>query len=405
MVARDAPDIERASMDQRSPSSETTYLQGIVHFTTFMDANQLDRTVLLHGAHITSMVVLSFIKWLRARTVYDVRLVPPRNRPITARYIDSCVTHVVKYVERSNPDLAATLRSRASTALLNAYRNNDVIIRGPLDGYCVIPLGCEFVTLALRAIDLRFHNDSANRALYRTVVLVEYCCGGRVYEILDRYRGENPDLSPESDRPYVNHAVKARDLLLRWSSGGTWHPIHAVDSFPAGPAQVAELLHDHTKNHPEGPTPVAVWFNPAGHTSPFCLLHELREFATHWCSGMDAEQTLFAAADDSTLRRIFKEVAITVGFNPHRTHLRGLRSGCCMTSTPDAFDASAHITAKVQQAYQGWADNGQQPYARGLMGLGQIKSLGLYDLTLNTVHDTLARFMRHDRHDAIVADP
>ena len=351
------------------------------------------------------MVILSFIKWLRARTVYDPKLVPPRRRPITANCIDSYTTHVVKFVERSNAALAATLRSLDSAALIRAYRHNDTIIRGPLDSYCVIPLGCEFVTLALEAIDRHFHSDPASRALYRAVVLVEYCFGGRVYEILDRDRGENPDLSPESDRPYVNHAVKARDLLLRWSDRDTWHPIHTVATFPEGPPRVAELLHDHTKNHPEGPSPVAVWFNPAGHTSPFCTLHELHEFAKYWCPGMTAEQTLFAAADDKILRRIFKDVATTVGFNPHRTHLRGLRSGCCMTSSPDAFDTSSHITEKVQQAYQGWADNGQRPYAKGLMGLGQVKSLGLYDLTINTVNDTLARFMRHDRRDAIVADP
>ena len=405
MVARDAPIIERATLDQRTPSSEERYLQGIVHFVTFMADNELDRSVFQHGAQVTSSVTMSFVKWLRARTIYDEKLVPPRRRPITANCIDSYVTHVVKYVERSNAELAATLRSRGCTALISAYRHNDTIIRGPLDSYCVIPLGCEFVALALRAINTHFNNDPANRALYRTVVLVEYCFGGRVYEILDRDRGENPDLSPESDRPYVNHAVKARDLLLRWGDSDTWHPAHTVATFPEGPARVAELLHDHTKNHPDGPSPVAVWANPAGHTNPFCTLYEINEFARRWCPGMAADQTLFAAADDRTLRRIFKEVAVTIGFNPHRTHLRGLRSGCCMTSTPDAFDASAHITEKVQQAYQGWADEGQRPYAKGLMGLGQIKSLGLYDLTLNTVNDTLARFMRHDRPDAIVADP
>ena len=392
-------------MDQRSPSSEATYQQGIIHFTTFMTDNGLDRNVLQHGDTVTPLVTLSFIKWLRARTVYDEKLVPPRTRPITAGYIDSCVTHVVKHVARLNTALASTLRSADSAALLNAYRHNDTIIRGPLDSYCVIPLGCEFVTLALDAINTHFHNDPANRALYRTVVLVEYCFGGRVYEVLDRDRGENPDLSPESDRPYANHAVKARDLLLKWTSDGKWYPIHTVATFPNGPAQVAELLHDHTKNHPEGPSPVAVWFNPAGPTAPFCLLHEIDIFARLWCTGMNAEKTLFAAAEDTLLRQLYKRVATTIGFNPHRVHLRGLRSGCCMTSTPDAFDASAHITAKVQQAYQGWADNGQRPYAKGLLGLGQIKSRGLYDLTLNTVQDTLARYMRYDCPDAVAADP
>jgi|FrelakmetLWP11LW_1041352.scaffolds.fasta_scaffold01564_2 hypothetical protein len=405
MVERDAPGIALDALHQRSPSSEETYQQGVVHFVSFMDENGLDRNLLQHGKNVNHMIILSFIKYLRSRTVFDDKLVPPRNRPITAGYIDSCTTHVVKFVERSNADLASTLRSRDSAALISAYKHNDTIIRGPLDSYCPIPLGCEFVALALGDIDIMFCNDPASRALYRTVVLVEYSFGGRVYEILDRFHGGNPDLSPESARPYINHAVKARDLLLRWSCEGRWHPIYTVATFPDGPAQVAELLHDHTKNHPDGPTPVAVWRNPRGHDSPFCILHELTQFAVYWCHSMAPEQTLFAAADDKLLRRIFKAVAVRIGFNPNRTHLRGLRSGCCMSSTPDAFDDSAHMTDRVQQAYQGWAPNGQRPYARGLMGLGQIKSLGLYDLTLNTVNDTLARFMRHAQHDAIVVDP
>jgi hypothetical protein len=144
-----------------------------------------------------------------------------------------------------------------------------------------------------------FCNDPAGRALYRTVVLVEYGFGGRVYEILDRFHGGNPDLSPESDRPYINHAVKARDLLLRWSCEGRWHPICTVATFPDGPAQVAELLHDHTKNHPDGPTPVAVWRNPRGHDSPFCILHELTQFALYWCHGMAPEQTLECTPEEA----------------------------------------------------------------------------------------------------------
>ena len=370
-----------------------------------MDANGLDRHVLQHGENVTPLVILSFIKWLRARTTYDAKLVPPRNRPITGAYIDSCITHVVKFVERHDATLSSTLRSRDSAALVRAYKHNDTIIRGPLDSYCVIPLGCEFVAMVLAEIDTSFRTDQAGRSLYRSVVLAEYGFGGRVYEILDRFHGENPDLSPESDRPYFNHAVRARDVLLRWTVDGPWLPAHTPSAFPPGPAQVAELMHDHTKNHPDGPSPVAVWCNPNGPLAPFCIVHEITEFARLWCGDIDPDQTLFVAANDHLLRRIFKTVAVQAGYNPHRTHLRGLRSGCCMTSTPDAFDASAHITDRIQQAYQGWAPDGQRPYARGLMGLGQIKSLGLYDLTLNTVQDTLARFMRHDRHDAIAVDP
>jgi hypothetical protein len=167
MVERDAPGIALAALHQRSPSSEETYQQGVVHFITFMDENELDRHLLQHGKDINHLIILSFIKYLRSRTVFDANLLPPRHRPITAGYIDSCTTHVVKFVERSNADLASTLRSRDSAALINAYKHNDTIIRGPLDSYCPIPLGCEFVALALRDIDIMFCNDPATRALYR----------------------------------------------------------------------------------------------------------------------------------------------------------------------------------------------------------------------------------------------
>jgi len=67
-----------------------------------------------------------------------------------------------------------------------------------------------------------------------------------------------------------------------------------------------------------------------------------------------------------------------------------------MASTPDAFNDPGAMVARVQQQYQGWADGGQQPYDRGLMGIGRIKSLALYNITINRVRDIVARFNRFD---------
>jgi hypothetical protein len=77
-----------------------------------------------------------------------------------------------------------------------------------------------------------------------------------------------------------------------------------------------------------------------------------------------------------------------------------------MTSSPDAFDNPGQLVAQVQQQYQGWSPGGQRPYARGLMGIGMIKSRSLYDMSLNRINDIVARFNKHQyvEPDAIVAD-
>ena len=65
-----------------------------------------------------------------------------------------------------------------------------------------------------------------------------------------------------------------------------------------------------------------------------------------------------------------------------------------MTSSPDAFVNPGEMAANVQQQFQGWAPGGQQPYARGLMGIGMIKSISLYDIKINRIRDIVARFNR-----------
>jgi hypothetical protein len=73
-----------------------------------------------------------------------------------------------------------------------------------------------------------------------------------------------------------------------------------------------------------------------------------------------------------------------------------------MATSPDTMADPEALAARVQQHYQGWRPGGQRPYAHGLMGLGQIKSLGLYDMSINTIADTRARFMRE--HHRAAAD-
>ena len=81
-------------------------------------------------------------------------------------------------------------------------------------------------------------------------------------------------------------------------------------------------------------------------------------------------------------REVIKHGGGNYGMNRRRVHLRGFRTGCCMTSSPDAFVNPGEMAANVQQQFQGWAPGGQQPYARGLMGIGMIKSI-----LLNRIRD------------------
>jgi hypothetical protein len=158
------------------------------------------------------------------------------------------------------------------------------------------------------------------------------------------------------------------------------------------PTSVVQLILDHTKNQPEGALPVALHFNPR--RGPFCFVAEAAAYARQVCAGRPRGEKLFRGARYEVLRDVLREVATACGLNPARVLVRGFRSGCCMATSPDAFADPAAVAAKVQQAYQGWADGGQRPYAKGLMGLGRVKSLDLYDPTINTVNDAVTRYMR-----------
>ena len=301
MVAANAADLAADLLGARSASTEAAYIQGPTHFASFMEEHNLDQKVLQQGARTSQLVMVSFIQWLRKRTTWDQKLVPPRFRPITSDYINSLVSQMVKWVEHRDPVISSTLRSMTSAALLKAYDKTDTIIRGPLDAYCVYPLSCEFLQQSLLELQTRYGNDPAALALHSAVLISEYCFGGRVYELLDRDRGENPEIAPESDRPFINHAAHCEDILLRWSEEGRWFPMCDVDQFPEGTPMVAQLMLKHTKNHPGGPEPVAVWANPKG-PDPFCLCAALRCYADLWKDVLRRGAKLFANADETILR-------------------------------------------------------------------------------------------------------
>ena len=302
MVAADAASLAIDLLSARTASSESQYTQGPTHFANFMSEKGLDRTLFQHGVVTSQRIIVSFIQWLRLRDVWDDKLNPPRYRPITSAYINSLVSHVVKWVEDRDPVISVTLRSPTSTALLKAYSKTDTIIRGPLDAYCVYPLSCEFVVQTLRELQRRYGNDPATLALNRAVVICEFCYGGRVFELLDRDRGDNPEIAPQSDRAFINHAALTDSILLRWTEEGDWFTMYQYQQFPPGIPKVAQLLLAHTKNHPDGPQPVAVWANPKGSDNPFCICEALRTYADLWHASLRRGHKLFAKADDSILR-------------------------------------------------------------------------------------------------------
>lgn len=316
MVVRDSSGVRDTLLTSRTPSSEATYVQGMVHFVSFMEANQLDRTVLQHGEHTSQLVVISFCQWLRQRTVFDELLSPPRLRPITGLYINSLVTHVVQWVAVHDSTISRTLRSATCASLIKAYDKNDTIIRGPLDAYCAYPLPCEFVKLTLAELRRRFGFDPATLALYSAVIVCEFCFGNRVYEMIDKDQGENPEIAPESDRPYINHAAHCEDVLLRWTEEGQWLSLCEYDKFPPGNPMVAQLLLPHTKNHQKGTEPAAVWANSKGPNQPFCICATLRAFADIWHASFRKGGKLFARASDGVLRYYLSPLYTHYHFRP-----------------------------------------------------------------------------------------
>ena len=361
-----------------------------------MEDNKLERNCFQHNVTTNQLIFASFTRYLRNRTVWDKLLIPPRFRPITGLYINSLLSHAKKWMELRDPVIASNLRSSTTAGLITAYVSNDHIIRGPLDAYKHIPFGPQFVLEVLKEIDVVFRSDPAARSLYRTLVLCEFGFGSRVNEFIDKDQGESPELSPESSRPVLNHAARCDDIAMQWTEGGKWLKLSEYSQFPAGTPQVATVFHDHTKNHPEGTLPISIWANPIGPT-PFCVLTDLREYARLWHTTMIPHEKLFSSAKDTILRQIVKTVAVRVGFNPRRCQLRGFRSGNCTATTPDAFNDPGKAAANAQDAYSGWAQGGSKPYARGNMAAGQMKSLAIYDLSINTINDGLHRYMRFEQ--------
>ena len=307
---------------------------------------------------------------------------------------------MVSYVTARDPTIGRQLRSPALATLLNGYRREDTETRGPSYAHCPIPLGGPFVRLAIAAIHAALETAPHLAVMYTAVLLAEYGFGSRVYEILDRDHGGDARRAPDTDRALVNHAITVGDTLF--PIDGEWRDASTVANYPDSQCRVMGLHPRHTKNHPDGAPPTHVWYNAMGPTNPFCIVDALRQHAVLHCTGDPPTAKLFKSADDDWLRRTLKRVATQCGLNPDRVHIRGLRSGCCMATSPDTMADPEALAARVQQHYQGWRPGGQRPYAHGLMGLGQIKSLGLYDMSINTIADTRARFMRE--HHRAAAD-
>ena len=382
-----------------SASSEITYNAGRTRFREFLADKGLGADVFTHGAAVTGKVVLSFALHLRERKVHVGTLDPPRECPILGTYINGLISGLVNWLAEVHPAAAPHVRTPQLAAMIDAFTRQDIdIYRGPSDAHCNIPLGCEFVTRVLAALDTRLpHADT--RVLYRALVIAEFAFGSRVHELIDQDATRAaPRRAPHTDRPVVNHVAKVRDLCFRVhvdNSTQIWVTADQLASTYADKrVSVVQLTLDHTKNKPSGTQPISVFFNPKGPDAPFCAVDALTHYARRFCTHRYRNAALFHGAQYDLLREVLRSVATSCGLNPTRVLVRGFRSGCCMATSPEVFADPGAIAAKVQQAYQGWADGGERPYAKGLMGVGQIKSLSLYDTTINTVDDMRARYMR-----------
>lgn len=392
--------ITRLATASVAASTEAAYASvAMTRFREFMKAMRLTPHLLNYGNTVTGRIIECFAVWMRERTVLDTNLSPPRRRPVTGTYINSAISGVVSWVAARNPDVAAHLRTFRLSKIIDAFNREDIATRGPDDAHCAIPLSCEFLTRVLAAIDARFANDPRSRTRYRALAIGEFVFGARVFELIDKDRSLAPQLSPSTDRPVLNHAALWRDLQLRvhladgsqrWAT-----PQEAATTYASCRVSVITLYHDHTKNKPKGTQPMSVWYNTRGPDAPFCAVDAFTTYARTFGALADPAAKLFAGATAGVLRNAVKAVAQASGLPPARAHIRGFRSGCCTATSPDALSDPDAAVARVQQLYQGWAEGGQRPYAKGLMGLGQLKSVDLYDVTINPIADLVARYTRH----------
>ena len=333
------------------------------------------------------LIMCAFVEYLRRTRKSTLTC----GGPIQAKTINEYVTHVVRHIARDRAAFANRLRSDRLADQIAKFALQDVSTRGPKASWTSIPIGCELTSLILKEIRTRFRDDPHSSALYSGIAVLYYGAGNRVRELSDRENPDYPRLAP-SGRKHQSHSALACDIRFLDPLTREWFSSDDIAALPAEPLAVSVHLR-HTKNAKQGPAPIVVYGNPNGKDSPFCIPTIVRHCAV--MLRRRPTDVFFKGVDHGVLTDIIRTVARQNGLDEHRVFPRCWRSGSCMSTSEDVlFDMISTTQQKVKQGAQGWADGGERPYDKGTLSAGRAKSMSLYDLTINSIADCRALYMR-----------
>ena len=332
----------------------------------------------------------SFVEWLRATRTTSLSC----GGPIQAQSINEYCTHVVQYIKRDSEFYSNRLRSQRLTAQITRFSLEDIARRGPEDSRCPIPLGCQFTKLCLEEVGRRYPHDSDDFHLYNAIIALYYGVGSRVGELAEKTdKTDSPmiRLAP-SGRKVIGHHAKTADFTILHPSD-EWIPLSQHERLPRDPLAVVLAL-CHTKNRKKGALPAAIYSNPKGPTSPFCIPSIVCAAARHLKRQPD--DVFFRGVDLTVLLDIARTVARAVGFTESRVLIRGWRSGSCMSTGGDILLSMAEATRKrIKTTTQGWASpDGDAPYDKGSFTAAKAKTDNVYDMAINSISEGLAKYER-----------
>jgi len=236
----------------------------------------------------------------------------------------------------------------------------------------------------------RYPPDSDQYHEYSTITALYYGIGSRVGELADKDSGL-VRLAP-SGRAVLGHYARTADFTVLHPTNG-WIPASNHDLLPSHPLAIVLSL-CHTKNRKKGALPAAIYSNPNGPNSPFCIPSIFVAAAKHL--KRQPADVFFRGIDLSVLTDIARTVARSVGFTESRVKIRGWRSGSCMATGGDILLNMAEATHKrIKTTTQGWASaNGDAPYDKGSFTAAKAKAVNIYNMDINSVSEGLSKYER-----------
>ena len=336
--------------------------------------------------------------------------------PILATTISSKISAIIYLIGIHDSSLGECLHAwrqhRGSiTDQISAMNRDDLILRGPKDAWCRIPVGLEFVEhlVAMVFKSPRLFSP-AMRTMYVVIVLFEWFLGCRTrevfapskqipaYEFCPATTAADNDINLELNYLEASasiHAAQNCHVQFFWAAENCFYCAHQVRQWPDGvPDEV--ILYATQKNNPQGTTsPSNIIKNPQlpGYSS-ICLVTALSTWL-RTRPNQGAHDYLFLGAHDKVFRSLVKDTAKEDHFDETRTHIASIRMGCASASTTNIFDMSEEVMARLVQHCQHWRSrSGIKPYKIEQLQEGAVKTLQLLYKGTSTNASILARFCR-----------